>query len=86
MGEPVNLELSPDEALVLFEWLSRTDQDDALEPLVEHWSEQLALWAVLGKLEGVLAEPFDPSYKELLLAARERMVAEVTESDRRRGR
>ena len=40
---PVTLELSPDQALVLFEWLSNRGDDEALEPLIEHWSEPLVL-------------------------------------------
>jgi hypothetical protein len=54
VGEPVHLEFTADEALVLFEWLPRTDGDKVLEPLIEHWSEQRALWAVLGQVEKTL--------------------------------
>jgi hypothetical protein len=82
--EPVRLELTADQALVLFEWLSRMDEGDALEPLIEHWSEQLALWRLLAQLQKLLVEPFDPAYGDLLLAARDRLVADLEEPDRRR--
>lgn len=80
----MQIQLTPDDALVLFEWLSRRDEDDALEPTIEHWSEQLVLWSVLAQLEKTLAEPFDPSYKELLNEARERLVADIAPEDRKR--
>lgn len=57
-----------------------------VDALSEHWSEQRALWAVRGQLERVLVEPFDPNYKELLRAARERTVTDIAESDRKRVR
>lgn len=82
MAEAVHLTLSADEALVLYEWLARTD--DAGEQLIEHWSEQRALWALQAELAKILVEPFDPNYQELLEAARERLVAGIAEPDRKR--
>ncbi len=82
----VALLLTSDEALVLFEWLSKRDGDDALDPLIEHWSEQLVLWGLLAQLEKTLAEPFDPEYSRLLAAARERLVEGIAPEDRRRAR
>jgi hypothetical protein len=81
---PVTLELSQDEALVLFEWLSNRGEDNALEPLIEHWSEQLVLWDLLAQLEKTLAEPFAANYGDLLTAARERLVAGIAPEDRKR--
>lgn len=83
---PLKLELTPDEALVLFEWLSKMDDGAALEPLIEHWSEQLVLWTILTQLERALAEPFDPKYADLLEAARERLVAGIAPEDRKRAK
>lgn len=83
---PVRLKLSADEALVLFEWLSKRDDDDALDSLIEHWSEQLVLWRLLRQLEKTLAEPFRPDYAGLLVAARERLVAGIPTEDRHRAR
>jgi hypothetical protein len=85
-SEAVQLRLSPDEALVLFDWLSKRDDDDALDPLIEHWSEQLVLWRLLGQLEKKLVEPFHPKYSELLSAAQERLVADIPPEDRKRAR
>jgi hypothetical protein len=82
----VRLELTRDEALVLFEWLSRANEGDDIEPLIYHWSEQMVLSTVLASLEKTLVEPFDAKYAELLTAARERLVADVAQSDRRRMR
>jgi hypothetical protein len=80
----VQLKLSADEALVLFEWLSKREDDGALEPLIEHWSEQLVLWSLLGQLQKSLAEPFDPNYAQLIAAARERLVAGIAPEDQKR--
>ena len=82
----IDVRLSPDEALVLFEWLSKRDNDHALDPLIEHWSEQLVLWTILAQLEKALAEPFDPAYSAILAAARERLVAGIAREDQRRVR
>lgn len=83
-GEPVKIHLTADEALVLFEWLSNRDDDAALEPLMEHWSEQLVLWSILAQLQSTLPEPFDPKYSHLVAAARERLVADIAPEDRKR--
>lgn len=71
----VRIELSDDEALVLFEWLKRTDEDETPAPPVDHPAERLALWAIEGALERTLVEPLRPDYPELLRAARDRLVA-----------
>jgi hypothetical protein len=71
MGEPVPLELSADEALVLFEFLSRYSDSDVLATV--HQSEQRALWRLLGLLEKRLVEPFRPDYTQLLQQARDRL-------------
>jgi hypothetical protein len=65
------LDLTPDEALVFFDWLARfnavkgtTFQDQA---------EQRVLWNLEAELETVLAAPFAPNYEALLSAARDRV-------------
>jgi hypothetical protein len=85
-GRSVRLHLTHDEALVLFEWLSEREDDGALDPLIEHWSEQLVLWRLQGQLEKALVEPFHPEYRELLASARERLVADIPPEDRKRAR
>jgi hypothetical protein len=69
--EKVTFELTHAEALVLFEWLARTDSARSLP--FEHESEEFVLWNIHNKLEGILSEPFESRYTELLAAARERV-------------
>jgi hypothetical protein len=76
MGELVPIELSPDEALVLFEFLSRFSDTGSLA--VEDPAEEQALVRLLGLLEKRLAEPFRPDYRELVRQARDRLRGPVT--------
>jgi hypothetical protein len=68
----VTVALTSDEALVLFELLHRWEDsgriDTALMP-----GEQTALWALSGRLESVLMEPFEGNYRELVDHARRRL-------------
>ena len=48
----MKLELTSDEALVFFEWLSRLDERDALP--VEDPAEEQVLWRLHGQLEKTL--------------------------------
>jgi len=73
----VTLELTRAEALVLFEWLVRTDSADAVP--VEDAAEQKVLWKLEGKLEKLLTEPLLPDYKRLVDAARQEVRAEDEE-------
>lgn len=69
--EPVSIEFSRDEALVLFDSLSRYSDSDHLT--VEDQAEQAVLWSLTCMLEKVLVEPFRHDYTELLDAARNRL-------------
>ena len=69
--EDVALVLTKDEALVLFEFLSRFDQTGEL--LVVDQAEERALWNLTCVLEKVLAEPFGATYEEIVKQARERL-------------
>jgi hypothetical protein len=60
MREPVRLELTADEALVLFDFLSRFSNTDGLA--IEDPAEQRALWNVCCLLEKQLVEPFLADY------------------------
>lgn len=71
MGGPVRLELTGDEALVLFEFLARFDDDGTLA--VQDQAEERALWNLHCLLQKQLVELFDPEYKALLAAARDRL-------------
>ena len=70
-SETVSLDLTPDEALVLFELVSRYSDSDRLETVDQ--AEQRVLWNLCARLEKALVEPFDPDYAALLAAARHRL-------------
>jgi hypothetical protein len=69
MPEHVKIELTKEEAIVLFELLARLEDMDALP--VEHPAEERVLWRVSAVLEKTLAEPFDPEYKAILERVRQ---------------
>lgn len=66
------LDLSREEALVLFECVSRWQEQDIdrrMLPFVDHM-ERWMFWSFTGDFESILVEPFDPNYGELLDRAR----------------
>ncbi len=69
----MKLELTDDQALVLFEWLARLDEREAFP--VEDPAEEQVLWCLHGQLEKVLSEPFRADYRELVEQARARVRA-----------
>jgi hypothetical protein len=73
-GEPVHLQLSRDEALVLFEWVHRIEDAGRFRQVVHQSAEVVALWRLSGVLEEALAEPFGPNYQDLVRAASERLL------------
>ena len=77
MGETVRLELTSDEALVLFAFLQRFDDEDALA--IQDQAEERALWNLHCLLQKRLAAVFHPDYKALVAAARERLRDPVEE-------
>lgn len=68
MAKKVSLELTPSEALVLFEFLSRFSNEDVLK--LEDQAEERVLWDLCASLESILVEPFADNYKDLLERAR----------------
>lgn len=66
----VRIELSQDEALLLFEWLAELDGLDDL-PVPERW----ILWKIEGKLESEVNVLFSKDYGGELRRARERVIA-----------
>ena len=68
----MTISLTADQALVLFEWLTREDGKGALP--TEHQAEQNVLWEIEAQLEKSLVEPLRPDYEALLVAARERLL------------
>ena len=71
MGEPVRLELTSDEALVLFEFLQRFDDEDTLA--IRDQAEERALGNLHCLLQKQLVAVFHPDYKVLLAASRDRL-------------
>ncbi|MEW7857407.1 hypothetical protein AB2M95_15975 [Pseudomonas chlororaphis] len=70
-NESFSLSLTQDEALVLFEFVSRFSDSDQLT--IEDQAEQRALWNLCCVLEKHLSLPFEGSYADILQAARERL-------------
>ncbi|NUW41179.1 hypothetical protein HT134_13650 [Nonomuraea rhodomycinica] len=70
----MTIRLSPDQALVLSDWLDRMIGTAEFDSLVDQdravWSP---LYLIAGSLETSLAEVFLPDYTERLNAARERL-------------
>jgi hypothetical protein len=62
------LRLSRDEAIVLFELLSRYTDTGALT--IEDQAEQRVLWDLCSMLESQLHEPISPDYDDMLERAR----------------
>jgi hypothetical protein len=67
--EEIILRLNKDEALVLFEFVARFNDDNHRE-LFHDQAEQKMMWLIAGQLEKVLAEPFMENYKERIEQAR----------------
>ena len=62
----VVIRLTQAQALVLFEWLVRSDNKRPIDDP----AEERVLWRVEGQLESVLTQPLAANYLELLAAAR----------------
>jgi hypothetical protein len=73
MAESITVTLSNDQALVLFEFFSRFE--DSGDFSLRHNAEFLAFSRISAQLDKALVEMFDPKYRELLQAARERLAA-----------
>ena len=71
-GETVNISLSREEALTLFEMLFRYEQEQKLPKKNE--AENEVLWNLMTYLEESLREPFGAEYEELFLQAREKLM------------
>ena len=71
MGQAVNLELTEDEALVLFGFLARFDSNEKLT--IVDQAEERVLWNLHCLLQKHLVEIIDPNYQALIEAARNRL-------------
>lgn len=67
----MKIELTKDEALVLFDFLSRNNEADAFKPLISDQAEERILWDLESLLEEGLEEIFQSNYDEVLKEARE---------------
>ena len=65
------LKLTSEEALVLFDWISRFNEDD--KNVFQDQAEQRVLWDIEAILEKQLAEPLDENYNKLLKSARDKV-------------
>lgn len=68
----VTVTLTSDEALVLFELLHRWEDSREIAARLMP-GEQTALWALSGRLESILVEPFGSNYNDLVDYARQRL-------------
>jgi hypothetical protein len=69
----MTIDLTNDEALVLFEFLARFEETDSLK--INHKSEEIVLWNLTCQLEKELAEPFSSKYDKLLETAQSNVAA-----------
>ncbi len=67
MSDSIAVHLSRDEALVLFEFFARFDQDNQFR--LRNNSEFVAFMKIAGQLEKTLSEPFQENYLDLLASA-----------------
>lgn len=75
MEEKIQINLNKDEAIVLFEFLSRFSDKDKLE--IVDQSEARVLWNILSDLESILVESFSDKYAGILEKAREKIRDEI---------
>jgi len=68
----LNLKITKDESLVLFEFLSRFNQLENQE-IFEDQAEQKTLWILESQLEKQLVEPFKTDYKNIINEARNKV-------------
>ena len=68
--QKVNIELTKEEAIVLYEFLGRFNENDDLSKF-EDQSEQRVLWDIECILGKELSEPFRTVYQEIVKKARE---------------
>ena len=67
-GDTIQLTMTRNEALVLFEWLASFETKGAQLAIDE--AEQTVLWGVESQLEKALHEILSPDYDKLLAAAK----------------
>ena len=63
--DKVNIELTKDEAIVLFEFLRQINKQKRSD-LFENQAEQRVFWDIECSLEKELTEPFQPNYLNIV--------------------
>ncbi|MBC2606321.1 hypothetical protein H5P27_09695 [Pelagicoccus albus] len=76
MNQPLH-ELTSDDLIVLFEWLSHNEEKE--EVTFSDLSELIVLDKIQGLLEKAMVEPFKTNYGEVLLESRTRIKNEFEE-------
>jgi len=72
MSDEIIIKLDIDEALVLYEFLSRINKKE-LKEIFEDQAELKTLWILEGQLEKQLVEPFKLEYTEIIRDARNKI-------------
>lgn len=70
--QKVNIELTKEEAIVLFEFLGRFNEDDDSSRF-EDQAEQRVLWNIESSLEKKLSEPLRADFQDIVSKSRERL-------------
>ncbi|WP_328415214.1 hypothetical protein OG470_22635 [Micromonospora sp. NBC_00389] len=77
-GGEVVLKLSHDQALVLSDWLDRMESSRTFAQVVDDRAVWSALHTISGTLDKSLVGIFSPDYVQLLEAARQRLLKDVS--------
>ena len=72
VDKSLNLTISKNEALVLFDFLARFNEAEHSD-VFEDQAEQKTLWVLEGQLEKQLVDPFKPDYKDIIKDARNKI-------------
>lgn len=75
VDKSLNLTISKEEALVLFDFLARFNESEQSD-VFEDQAEQKTLWVLEGQLEKQLVELFKPDYKDIIKDARNKILDE----------
>lgn len=70
----MQITLSSDDSIVLFEFLSRFENDEKLN--IKHISKGFVLSKIHGQMETTINEPFDINWSAILLNAQKRIATE----------
>jgi len=72
MDQKINIVLTKDEALVLFDFLGRFNAQEHIN-IFEDQAEQRILWDIEAQMEQALVDPLKPNYTDLVMEARDKV-------------